>query len=238
MALGVGWCWLKRGVRIDEQRGELSEASELLDMLPLKGRLVSGDALYCQREVCKQIVAADGYYLVTVKSNQPHLYEDIKLLMDDPPEGEVFGKAEHSDRHGDRKEVRRLWASSGLSGYLDWPAVEQVCKVERETKHKGKVSREVRYFITNLGPTLRAEYLLRFIRWHWMIENRLHWVRDVTFGEDACQVRTGAAPQVMAALRNVVLNLLRAAGETNIAAALRRNGWQPGASLRLLGLSP
>jgi len=79
-----------------------------------------------------------------------------------------------------------------------------------------------------------AVRLLRVVRGHWGIEKRLHWVRDVTLGEDASQVRTGAAPQVLAALRNVVLGLLRRAGVTNIAAALRQNGWQPGAALKLL----
>jgi hypothetical protein len=73
---------------------------------------------------------------------------------------------------------------------------------------------------------------------HWGIEKRLHYVRDVTFGEDACQVRTGAAPQVLAALRNAVIGLLRDAGWSNIAAGLRYNAWRPGAALQLLGLTP
>ena len=79
--------------------------------------------------------------------------------------------------------------------------------------------------------------LLEYVRGHWGIENRLHYVRDVTLGEDASQVRTGAAPQVMAALRNVVLGLLRSGGETNIAAAIRRIGWAPGQALAILGLA-
>ena len=80
--------------------------------------------------------------------------------------------------------------------------------------------------------------MLRLWRGHWGIENRLHYVRDVTFGEDASPVRTGAAPQVLAVLRNLVLALLRNAGSTNIAAALREHAWsQPGAALRLLGIA-
>jgi len=97
---------------------------------------------------------------------------------------------------------------------------------------------EVRYAITSLGPEVGASRLLRLIRGHWAIENRLHWVRDVTFGEDASQVRTGAAPEVMAALRNLVIRLLRRAGVQNIAAALRGNEWQGGHILKLLHLSP
>lgn len=105
------------------------------------------------------------------------------------------------------------------------------------TELKGKVSSEVRYAITSLGESVEAAQLLRLVRGHWSIENRLHYVRDMTFGEDKSQVRTGSAPEVMAALRNVVIGVLRAAGWTNIAAGLRNIGWQPGAALRLLGLS-
>lgn len=217
---------------------ELKVAPQLLGELPLTGRVVTGDALYAQRELCQQVVEAGGDYLFIVKRNQPRLYEDIGLLFAEPPVGERFGYACQSGRHGDRWEVRRLWASTALAGYLDWPGLSQVCKLEREVKRRGERSGEVRYAITSIEPRAGAKPLLRFVRRHWAIENRLHWVRDVTFGEDASQVRTGAAPQVMAALRNVVLSLLRGAGEENIAAALRQNGWHPGASLKLLGLAP
>lgn len=207
-------------------------------MLPLKGRLVTGDALYCQRNLCKQIREAGGDYLVIVKANQPKLYEDIRLLFEEPPWGEVFAVAQQRGRHGDRQEERRLWASSALRGYLDWPGAQQACKVERVTTHKGKVSREVRYAITSLGDEVGAIQLLKHVRGHWGIENRLHYVRDVTFGEDASQVRKGSAPQVLAGLRNAVVGILRQEGWTNIAEALRYNAWQPKAALQLLGISP
>lgn len=213
-------------------------APQVLEAVPLQGRLLTGDALYCPRELCAQIREAGGEYLLIVKANQRRLYEDIKLLFEAPPAGEGFRAAEHRDRHGDRHEVRRLWASTALQGYLEWPGVQQVCKLERLTERKGKLSGEVRYAITSLGEEVGPEQLLRHVRGHWGIENRLHWVRDVTLGEDASQVRTGAAPQVMAALRNVVIGLLRQANWTNIAAGLRHNGWQTGAALQLLGISP
>ena len=102
---------------------------------------------------------------------------------------------------------------------------------------EGKVTTEVAYAITSLGPEVGPAELLATWRGHWAIENRLHHVRDVTLGEDASHVRTGAAPQVMAALRNATLALLRRAGHANIAAGLRAVGWQPGAALALLGIS-
>lgn len=197
---------------------------------------MTGDALYAQRGLCQQIVARGGDYLFIVKLNQPTLYADIALVFAEPPPGEVFGFAQQRGRHGDRQEVRRLWVSRGLEGYLDWPGVRQVCKVEREVEHKGQRKVDVRYAITSLGMEAEAGRLLRLVRGHWAIENQLHWVRDVTFGEDASQVRKQSAPEVMAALRNVVLGLLRAAGIKNIAAALRQNGWQQAASNGILGL--
>ena len=212
--------------------------------MPLSGAVVTADALYCQRALCARITAAGGDYLIVVKGNQPRLHHDIELLFEAPPPETTFSFVEQQDRHGDRQELRRVWTSGELFGYLGWPGARQVGKIERVVWHKGQLRGQVRYFVTSLpapdphrgsrgaGPA----QLLRLLRGHWRIENRLHYVRDVTFGEDACQVRSGAAPQVLAASRNVVIGLLRDAGWTNIAAGLRYNAWRPGAALQLLGL--
>ena len=196
--------------------------------MSLTGKVVTGDALYAQRHLCQQIVTAEGDYLFIVKRNQSDLYEDIAFLFADPPLGEHFAYARQSSRHGNRREIRRLWASNALEGYLDWPGVKQVCKVERKTKQGKEQEVEVRYAITSLGKEVKADRLLEYVRGHWAIENKLHWIRDVTFGEDASQVRKGSAPEVMSALRNVVIGLMRQAGITNIAAGIRQNGWQQG----------
>lgn len=97
--------------------------------------------------------------------------------------------------------------------------------MERVAERKGKTGGEVRYAITSLGEKVGPGQLLRHVRGHWGIENRLHYVRDVTLGEDASQVRKGSVPEVMAALRNVVIGILREAGWQNIAAGLRDTGW-------------
>jgi predicted transposase YbfD/YdcC len=211
----------------------------VLDGFPLGRRLVTGDALYCQRELCRRIVVQGGAYLFSVKENQPGLHDDLYWLFEWPAPGEApFATAVEHAKHGDRIETRRLWASSALAGYSDWPGLRQACKVERSVRRRGKLSREVAYAVTSLGPEVGPAELLRRWRGHWAIENRLHYVRDATFGEDASQVRSGAAPEVLAALRNAVLGLLRAGGHTNIAAALRQMAWQPGAALHLLGITP
>lgn len=206
-------------------------------MVPLRGKVTTGDALYCQREYCREVIEAEGDYLLIVKANQRTLYEDIEFVFAEPVMGEEYRFAEERGRHGDRDEVRRLWSTNALSEYLDWPGVQQVCKIEREVEQKGKATRDLRYAITSLREQVGPEALLEYVRGHWRIENRLHYVRDVTMGEDASQVRKGSAPQVMAALRNVALGILRLMGATNIAETLRQIGWKPGEALRILGLA-
>ena len=216
---------------------ELEVAGGLLRTTLLRDRVVTGDALYCQRQLCERVVDEGGDYVLIVKGNQQGLYEDIELCFERPIAGESYAYAQMYDRHGGRNERRRLWVTGGLKSYLDWPGHQQVFKVERLCSDRGGLSCQVRYGITSLGPHTPAERLLELVRGHWAIENRLHYVRDVTMDEDRSQIRSGAAPQVMAALRNLVLNVLRLLGEANIAAAIRRIGWQPNGALRALGLS-
>ncbi len=241
---------IEQSEQISEEKNkvELSVAPDLLAQLPIKGNIITGDALYAQRELCSLIVEGEGDYLFIVKGNQPDLHEAIEYLFQDPPIGEKFAYTEQCDAHADRIETRRLWASSTLQEYLhsefEWPGAErgQVLKIEREMERVvgGKVveqSTEVRYAITSLTPKVGAKRLLELVRGHWGIENRLHYVRDVTMGEDASRIRTGSAPEVMAALRSVVIALLRGAGFHNMAAALRQIAWLGGA-LPFLGLTP
>jgi predicted transposase YbfD/YdcC len=225
-------------VKEREREQEQALARALLADLEVQDRVVTGDAQFCQRDLSRQVVAAGGDYFWAVKDNQPELREAIATLFALPPPGERFGRVVSRTRHGDRREVRTLLASTALNDYLDWPHVGQVCVTVRAIAHKGQTRREVAYAITSLPPArATARRLLALWRGHWGIENRLHWVRDVTFDEDRCQVRTGAAPQVMAALRNTAIGALRRAGHTNIAAALRTYAARPRAALALLGLA-
>ena len=145
-------------------------------------------------------------------------------------------QAVQSGKRAGRIERRRLWVSDLLVGYSDWPHLAQVCRLERTVTTPGRTRRELAYAVTSLSPQEAIpERLLHLWRGHWGIENRVHWVRDVTMDEDRSQVRTGAAPQVMAALRNMTISLLRLAGEPNIAAALRRHAAHPAKPLALVG---
>jgi predicted transposase YbfD/YdcC len=196
---------------------------------------VTGDTLYAQQGLCRQIVERGGEYFFTLKGNQPTLLEDTVTIFADSPGPLVY--FEERDRRGNRREVRRLWASSELAEYSGWPYLGQVCRIQRETQVKGQIKTEEAYAITSLWPhEAGAGRLLSMNRGHWRIENCLHYVRDVTYGEDKSQVRTGNAPRVMAALRNTAIGVMRLSGTTNIASALRRNAARPREALRLLGI--
>jgi predicted transposase YbfD/YdcC len=211
----------------------------VLGTVALRGRVVTGDAQFCQRELSRRVVRRRGDYLWAVKGNQPDLLWALAALFADPPPGERVGRAVSRGRHGDRAEERTLRASTALTGYLDWPRLGQVCMVERVVTRRGVTTRERAYAVTSLPPARASpRRLLALWRGPWGIENRLHWVRDVTFGEDRCQARTGSGPQVLAALRNTAIGALRRAGHENIAAALRRLAGHPEEALALLGLTP
>ena len=138
--------------------------------------------------------------------------------------------------HG-RRERRTLKATTALNEYLDWPGVAQVGQVENEVVKDGKTTHETRYFITSVSRAVGdAGQLLKWVRGHWSIENRSHYVRDVTMGEDASRIRKRFGPQVMAALRNAAIGLLRTMGVTNVAEALRRNASQVGQLFARLGI--
>jgi hypothetical protein len=131
--------------------------------------------------------------------------------------------------------VRRLLSTTALNRYLDWPSVGQVFELERVRELPGTTEVEVVYGITSLTrEQADARRLLDLVRGHWGIENRLHWVRDVTLGEDRCRVRTGSSPQVLAALRNVAVCLLGKVKAPSKAAATRRLAVRPFEALPLL----
>lgn len=128
--------------------------------------------------------------------------------------------------HG-RRERRRLISSTTVNDHLNWPDVKQVCQLTRTTWRGSRQTTEVQYALTSAPRELAdASQLLTWWRQHWHIENRLHWVRDVTFAEDACRVRTGSAPQNLSAVRNAAISLLRLLRTDNIAAALREHAYK------------
>lgn len=132
---------------------------------------------------------------------------------------------------------RRLQVSTRIGGAADWPGLAQVCRLTRTTRHHGRDQTEVEYAITSVPrEQAGAAQILAWWRGHWGIENRSHYVRDVAFREDACQIKTGYAPQNLAALRNALISMLRLSGHENITAALRQWTWQTSHLLAMLGI--
>lgn len=228
-------------VRADKAEAELTVAPTLLDRVDWHGRVLTGDALFCQRHLCQQVLDAGGNYLLLVKDNQPALHEAIALWFDPPP---ALARRPVTDwrttrtidtKHGRRPEVRELRASTDLNAYLAWPGVAQVFRIERTWREHGQPKRARHYGITSLSPEAGPpDRLLALKRGHWAIENRLHRRKDVTFGEDASLIHTGQGPLVMALLRDAAVSLLHRHGIWRVAACLRRHSQQPEAAIALV----
>jgi predicted transposase YbfD/YdcC len=218
----------------DQAAGELTVAPTLIARVAWRGRVFTGDALFCQRALCQQVVAADGDYLLLVKENQPTLYHAIQLLFDPPADSAPLPLLDRRETrtaeqgHGRKDEVRHVVASTDLNGYLAWPGLGQVFRLERTWRERGKAKRALHYGITSLPPDAGPpERLLVLKRGHWRIENLLHRRKDVTLGEDASLVHRGQGPTVMAQLREAALGLLHRIGVRRVAARLRDQSQHP-----------
>lgn len=206
-------------VEVDSKEGEITAAPRLLEALDLRHCVVTGDAMFTQRDLCVQIVADGGDYVFPVKANQPKLLQAIQAIFMPAPVTSGHSRvylpetSTETINHGHgRIEQRYLTLSSQLNDYLDWPHLRQVFRLQRVVHHlkTGRISYEVVFGITSLSETACSpERLMTLIRDHWHIENRLHYVRDVTFHEDACQIREPKRQRFLASLNNLVIGLIR-----------------------------
>ena len=227
-------------VAVDDKSNEITAVETLLKELVLEGRVVTMDALLTQRHIAQHIIDAGGDYVMIAKGNQPTLNADIETVFTLPPFGDCQAHVRTVDVGHGRIESRNLTTSEALVGYSDWPGLAQVFEVGRQVieKKTGQERVEVVYGVTSLRPEQASPgRLLELVRGHWAIENKSHWVRDVTYDEDRSQVRQGHIAQAMAALRNTGIGLLRAAGYDNIAKACRQMAAQPHRALALIGVA-
>ncbi len=217
--------------------------AQLLKHQDLRGMVLTLDAGLTDPKLARHIRKQGGHYLMVVKRNQAQVYQDLAWYFDTPPL--PCDRPWHTHRtvtkgHG-RLEDRVLNCRDDLDDYLTWPDVQQVMQrtCERTVLKTQRLTRSTHYALTSVpAAAASAAELAAWWRGHWTIENRVHYVRDVTMGEDAQQLYTGHAPQVLAAMRNALLNLLRVAGWTNIAAALRHYSASVDNALRFLGVAP
>jgi predicted transposase YbfD/YdcC len=229
---------------VGSKENEIVAAPRLLKSIDLKGKVLTGDAMFAQRDLSRQVVESGGDYVWTVKDNQPSLRSDIaalfeieegrtglKVLKNDLSRAETTGK-----EHG-RLEQRRLTTSSMLAGQMNWPGLAQVFKIEREVEElaTGKKSSETAYGVTSLSDKqASAEKLIEIVRKHWQIENGLHYRRDRTLREDHCRLRIGEAAQAMAVINNLVVGLALRQGFKYLPDARRKYSAQPLEGLKLI----
>jgi predicted transposase YbfD/YdcC len=222
---------------------EIGAALALLEGIDLHGWIVTGDAKFTQKSIVQQVVAQGGDYVLTAKANQPTLCDDIATLFAEPQVvAETITSSQRIDLHGSRIEIRRLQASTALTAeYCGWPGLQQVFRLERcrINKRSGERTTTVVFGITSLRSEVAdAKRLAALSRGHWSIENRLHWVRDVAFGEDASRIRTGQAPQVMAIFRNVALSFLGLLAYDSPTEGLRHFAWHAAEAIDLVTKPP
>jgi predicted transposase YbfD/YdcC len=203
--------------KVDEKSNEITAIPELLKLLAISGCIVTIDAIGTQTKIAQTIIEAEADYVLSVKENQGHLYEDVSVLFGvDQAQNFKYASLEYAKTtnkgHG-RLEVRECWSTSSseylhlIRGQQDWMGLKSIAMVISTRIIAGKETKCVRFYISSLPSD--AEQLLHVVRKHWSIENDLHWVLDVAFNEDHSRVRKDQAPENFAALRHIALNLLK-----------------------------
>lgn len=226
--------------KIEETTNEITAIPDLLRLLDLEKCVVTIDAIGCQTEIAETILRQGADYVLAVKDNQETLHEDVQAAF------ERTGRFNRPDYHKTvnkghgRIEVRECWAISDpdilahINDYKLWKGLHSLVKVTSERRRDGEISHTTRYFISSLPAD--AQRLLHSVRAHWQIENRLHWVLDMAFREDESRVRKNHAPQNLAILRHIALNLLKR--ETSLKVGVKakrlRAGWDEQYLLKVL----
>lgn len=198
--------------KVRDKSNEITAVPELLRALELAGCIVTADAMHCQKNIAKEIIEADAHYVLALKGNQGTAFGEVKSFLDDAvsrgDKGLVFSEAAEKG-HG-RLETRRYWQTEKLDWYADkgqWEGLRSVGMVESVREINGQRSVERRYYLSSLATDI--ERFAKAVRGHWSIENQLHWVLDVVFGEDQARARTEQAAENLAAMRRLAINLLR-----------------------------
>jgi predicted transposase YbfD/YdcC len=224
--------------KVDEKSNEITAIPKLLNALELAGTVVTIDAMGCQRDIAHRIVEKKADYVLAVKENQGNLLAEVK---DSFAMLAAHAVTEEVDCGHGRVEQRKCSVIGDLSlieKAAEWASLQGLVRIEAERYHKatGKTEREIRYYITSLQPD--AKRLNRLVRQHWGIENKLHWVLDVGFGEDLSRKRAGHAAQNFSVLNRIALNLLKQEKslQRGIKGKRLKAAWDHPYLLKLLGI--
>lgn len=218
--------------KTDDKSNEITAIPELLKAIDIEGCIVTIDAMGCQKKIAQTIVEKKADYVFSLKGNQSNLHDDIKLYFQEQLSNQ-FLDSEHDyyetvdGGHG-KIEIRRYWTTSDidwLHGKENWKNLETICMVQRERQFDEKTEKETSYYIGSIEND--AKKFGDAVRNHWGIENSLHWVLDVTFREDESRIRTGNAPENVAVLRHIALNMIKKekSSKKSIKSKRLRAGW-------------
>ena len=228
-------------LKVADKSNEITAIPKLLQLLDLQGATVTIDAMGCQKEIAQAIADQGADYVLALKENHQTLYDDVKLFLDDAKATGFAGIhhacAETVDGDHGRIETRTYWVTSDiqwLGAKASWAKLHSVGMVEARREMGDATSTETRFFLTSL-PSDAARFA-QAVRQHWGVENSLHWVLDVSFGEDACRIRKDQGAQTFAVLRHIALNLLRRERrhKRRIKARRKRAGWDRAYLLQVL----
>ena len=223
--------------KVGEKSNEITAIPKLLAALELGGTVVTIDAMGCQRSIAERIVAKKADYILAVKENQGCLLEEIKDSFQSLAADAVAEEIDCGHGRVERRRCSVIADTSLVEKAAEWASLQGLVRIEAERYHKatGKTEREIRYYITSLKPD--AARLNSAIRQHWGIENKLHWVLDVGFGEDLDRKRAGNSAQNFPVINRIALNLLRQDKTCNLGTKGKRlqAGWDNDYMLLLLG---
>ena len=199
--------------KVSNKSNEITAIPKVLEWLDLKGNTVTIDAMGCQYKIADQIIEQEGNYIFGLKGNQGVLNEAVRTYFEAKNVREFLDikSCEDVNKGHGRLETRKCEVSHNVAWLQEqhpkWKTVKSLIRIESIRDIKGKLSHETRYYISSLKET--PEKMLESIRSHWGIENELHWVLDMSFGEDACRIRKDNAPQIMSTIRHIAFNLLK-----------------------------
>jgi predicted transposase YbfD/YdcC len=198
--------------KVKTKSNEITAVPELLRALELAGCIVTADALHCQKDIAREIKEADAEYVLALKGNQGTAFAEVKAFLDEAitrHESHLV-TLETTDKEHGRLEVRRYWQTQKLDWFADrgeWEGLQSVGVVEARRSVQGQESVQRRYYLSSLNNDIAR--FAKAVRGHWGVENSLHWVLDVVFGEDDSRARSGYAAENLAAARRLAVNLLR-----------------------------
>lgn len=224
-------------IATDDKSNEITAVPKLLEMLALKGTIVTADALNCQRAIAQQIVDGGGDYALALKGNQGTLHGDVVLLLDDP-ECKTSTAAPVVEADHGRIETRTATVSTAIEWLQkehQWPGLKAIGKVVRVRQTREKTTNETAYYL--LSADLSAERFNQVVRQHWEVENRLHWRLDVVMNEDQDRTRLGHGPHNLAVLRHMALNAIQKEGSKgSLRGKFKRAGWDDAFLTKLLAM--